>query len=111
MKLLMETVLSVHNDIYQQDNAPYHKSRIIMNSSKNHPVVGRSLPQINLGVQGGIHGGSHKQSPDNAHSVAFSQRSSSPCLIEDETFNANDMNNLIDYKDGHTRRPEFFENG
>ncbi|GFX35748.1 hypothetical protein TNCV_745411 [Trichonephila clavipes] len=41
------------------------------------------------------------ESPDNAHSVAFSQRSRSPRLIEDETFNGSDiMNNLIDYEDG-----------
>ncbi|GFV88571.1 uncharacterized protein TNCV_1243811 [Trichonephila clavipes] len=41
-----------------------------------------------------------EQSPDNAHSVAFSQRSSSPRLIEDETFNDSDIiNNLIDYED------------
>ncbi|GFV53892.1 uncharacterized protein TNCV_166591 [Trichonephila clavipes] len=43
----------------------------------------------------------YKQSPDNAHSVALSERSSSPRLIEDETFNDSDiMNNLIDYEDG-----------
>ncbi|GFU13895.1 transposable element Tcb1 transposase [Trichonephila clavipes] len=48
--------------------------------------------------------------PDNAHSVAFSQRSSSPRLIEDETFNDSDIiNNLINYED--TRRTGFFENG
>ncbi|GFY14488.1 uncharacterized protein TNCV_1315421 [Trichonephila clavipes] len=42
-----------------------------------------------------------KQSPDNAHSVAFSQRSCSPHLIEDETFNESDIiNNLIDYENG-----------
>ncbi|GFT30144.1 hypothetical protein TNCV_3466271 [Trichonephila clavipes] len=41
------------------------------------------------------------QSPDNAHSVAFFQRSISPRLIEDETFNDSDIiNNLIDYEDG-----------
>ncbi|GFX65896.1 uncharacterized protein TNCV_13171 [Trichonephila clavipes] len=34
-------------------------------------------------------------------SVVFSQRSSSPRLIEDETFNDSDIiNNLIDYEDG-----------
>ncbi|GFV34348.1 hypothetical protein TNCV_4023631 [Trichonephila clavipes] len=34
-------------------------------------------------------------------SAAFSQRSSSPRLIEDETFNDSDIiNNLIDYEDG-----------
>ncbi|GFY00345.1 hypothetical protein TNCV_1663841 [Trichonephila clavipes] len=33
--------------------------------------------------------------------VAFSQRSSSPCLIEDETFNCSDIIiKLIDYEDG-----------
>ncbi|GFY24584.1 uncharacterized protein TNCV_1016301 [Trichonephila clavipes] len=33
--------------------------------------------------------------------VAFSQRSSSPRLIEDKTFNDSDLiNNLIDYEDG-----------
>ncbi|GFY19588.1 transposable element Tcb2 transposase [Trichonephila clavipes] len=43
----------------------------------------------------------YKQSPDNAHSVAFSQRSSSPRLIEEEPFNDGDIiNNLIDYEDG-----------
>ncbi|GFS72753.1 uncharacterized protein TNCV_1421351 [Trichonephila clavipes] len=42
----------------------------------------------------------YKQSPDNAHSVAFSQRSSSPRLIEVETFNDSEIiNNLIDYED------------
>ncbi|GFS75325.1 uncharacterized protein TNCV_719861 [Trichonephila clavipes] len=42
----------------------------------------------------------YKQSPDNVHSVAFSQRSSSPLLIEDETFNDSDIiNNLMDYED------------
>ncbi|GFS70885.1 uncharacterized protein TNCV_2719681 [Trichonephila clavipes] len=40
-------------------------------------------------------------SPDNAHSTAFSQRSSSPHLIEDETCNASHIiNNLITYEDG-----------
>ncbi|GFX12309.1 uncharacterized protein TNCV_63551 [Trichonephila clavipes] len=43
-----------------------------------------------------------RESPDNAHSVAFSQRSSSPHLVEDETFNDNDIiNNSMDYEDGH----------
>ncbi|GFW39412.1 uncharacterized protein TNCV_1833951 [Trichonephila clavipes] len=43
----------------------------------------------------------YKQSPDNAHSIAFSQRSSSTRLIEDETFNDIDiMNNLTEYEDG-----------
>ncbi|GFW85552.1 uncharacterized protein TNCV_852041 [Trichonephila clavipes] len=43
----------------------------------------------------------YKQSPDNAHSVAFSQRSSSPRLTEDEIFNdSNIINNLILYEDG-----------
>ncbi|GFX69104.1 uncharacterized protein TNCV_4946031 [Trichonephila clavipes] len=45
----------------------------------------------------------YKQSPDNAHthSVGFSERSSSPRLIEDETLNDYDIiNNLIDYVDG-----------
>ncbi|GFY34870.1 hypothetical protein TNCV_154431 [Trichonephila clavipes] len=42
----------------------------------------------------------YKQSPDNAHSVAFSQRSSSPRLIEGGTFNDSDIiNNLINYED------------
>ncbi|GFX88886.1 uncharacterized protein TNCV_2575931 [Trichonephila clavipes] len=38
--------------------------------------------------------------PDNAHSVAFSQRSSIPRLTEDEIFNDSDINNLMDYEDG-----------
>ncbi|GFV69755.1 uncharacterized protein TNCV_1349081 [Trichonephila clavipes] len=43
----------------------------------------------------------YKQSPDNARSVAFSQRSSSRRLIEAQTFNDSDiMNNLIDYENG-----------
>ncbi|GFT17930.1 uncharacterized protein TNCV_4910891 [Trichonephila clavipes] len=43
----------------------------------------------------------YKQSPDNVHSVAFSQHFSNPRLIEDETFNdSNIINNLIDYEDG-----------
>ncbi|GFW58953.1 uncharacterized protein TNCV_2830591 [Trichonephila clavipes] len=43
----------------------------------------------------------YKQYPDNEHSVAFSQLSSSPHLIENETFNDSDIiNNLIDYEDG-----------
>ncbi|GFV54973.1 uncharacterized protein TNCV_1663401 [Trichonephila clavipes] len=42
-----------------------------------------------------------EQPPDNAHSVAFSRRSNSPRLIEDETFNDSDIiNNLIDYENG-----------
>ncbi|GFW89897.1 uncharacterized protein TNCV_2979931 [Trichonephila clavipes] len=43
----------------------------------------------------------YKQSPDNAHSVAFSQRSSSPHLLEEETFNDSDIiNNLMENEDG-----------
>ncbi|GFV91744.1 uncharacterized protein TNCV_4763091 [Trichonephila clavipes] len=43
----------------------------------------------------------YKHSPDNAHSVVFSQRSNSPRFIEDETFNDSDIiNNLMDYEDG-----------
>ncbi|GFX27166.1 hypothetical protein TNCV_440721 [Trichonephila clavipes] len=50
------------------------------------------------------------RSPDNAHSVSFSERSGSPRLIEDETFNDSDIiNNLIDYEDGQEAR--FFESG
>ncbi|GFT81435.1 uncharacterized protein TNCV_3673091 [Trichonephila clavipes] len=46
-------------------------------------------------------------SPDNAHSVAFSQRSNSPRLIEEEIFNDSDIrNNLIDYEDGQ-EEPDF----
>ncbi|PRD28389.1 UNVERIFIED_CONTAM: hypothetical protein NCL1_32536 [Trichonephila clavipes] len=42
--------------------------------------------------------------PDNANSVAFSQCSSSPRLIEDETFNDSVIiNNLIDYEDGQEK--------
>ncbi|GFV79687.1 hypothetical protein TNCV_1725121 [Trichonephila clavipes] len=41
----------------------------------------------------------HKKSPDNARSVAFSQLANSPSLIEDETFNDSDINNLMDYED------------
>ncbi|GFT09738.1 hypothetical protein TNCV_1651131 [Trichonephila clavipes] len=40
-------------------------------------------------------------SPYNAHLFAFSQRSSSSHLIEDEAFNEGDIiNNLVDYEDG-----------
>ncbi|GFU46989.1 hypothetical protein TNCV_813621 [Trichonephila clavipes] len=43
----------------------------------------------------------YKQSPDNARSVAFSQRANSLRLIEDETLNDSGIiNNLIDYVDG-----------
>ncbi|GFT79110.1 uncharacterized protein TNCV_3094651 [Trichonephila clavipes] len=43
----------------------------------------------------------YKQSSDSTHSVAFSQHSSNQRLIEDKTFNDNDIiNNLIDYEDG-----------
>ncbi|GFT22900.1 uncharacterized protein TNCV_1857201 [Trichonephila clavipes] len=43
----------------------------------------------------------YKQSPDNARSVAFSQRAIGLCLIEDEIFNDSDItNNFIDYEDG-----------
>ncbi|GFT82371.1 uncharacterized protein TNCV_2388691 [Trichonephila clavipes] len=42
-----------------------------------------------------------KLPPDNAYSVAFSQRSNSPRLIEDETLNDNDIiHKLKDYEDG-----------
>ncbi|GFV63378.1 uncharacterized protein TNCV_3286201 [Trichonephila clavipes] len=41
------------------------------------------------------------KSQDNVHSVALSQLSSNPRLIEDETFNDSDIiNDLIDYEDG-----------
>ncbi|GFV71150.1 HTH_Tnp_Tc3_2 domain-containing protein [Trichonephila clavipes] len=41
------------------------------------------------------------KTPNNAHSVAFSQHANSPCLIEDKTFNdCGTINNLIDYVDG-----------
>ncbi|GFY12965.1 hypothetical protein TNCV_665311 [Trichonephila clavipes] len=54
----------------------------------------------------------YKQSLDNAHSVAFSQRSSSPRWIEDENFNDSDIiNNLIDYEDGQEDLSGFFESG
>ncbi|PRD19814.1 UNVERIFIED_CONTAM: hypothetical protein NCL1_56308 [Trichonephila clavipes] len=47
----------------------------------------------------------YKQSHDNAYSVAFSQRSSSPRLIEDETFNGSGIiKNLLDYEDGQEER-------
>ncbi|GFW61458.1 uncharacterized protein TNCV_347061 [Trichonephila clavipes] len=46
----------------------------------------------------------YKQSLDNARSIAFSQRTSSTCLIEDETFNDSDLiNNLIDYEVGQEK--------
>ncbi|GFV74247.1 uncharacterized protein TNCV_2312451 [Trichonephila clavipes] len=52
----------------------------------------------------------YKQSLDNVHYVAFSQRSSSPRLIEDETFNDSDnINNLINYEDEQEAR--FFKSG
>ncbi|GFY21310.1 hypothetical protein TNCV_3993541 [Trichonephila clavipes] len=41
----------------------------------------------------------YKQSSDNAHSVASSQRSSSLRLFVDETY-SDIINNLIDYEDG-----------
>ncbi|GFY02102.1 uncharacterized protein TNCV_5099631 [Trichonephila clavipes] len=42
----------------------------------------------------------YKQSPDNVYSVASSQRSSTPCLTEDENFNDSDIINiLINYED------------
>ncbi|GFY08119.1 uncharacterized protein TNCV_1355331 [Trichonephila clavipes] len=54
---------------------------------------------------------SYKQSPDNARSVAFSQRNNNPFLIENETFNNSDIiNNLIDYDDGQ-EEPYSFESG
>ncbi|GFT33092.1 uncharacterized protein TNCV_1264581, partial [Trichonephila clavipes] len=44
---------------------------------------------------------SYKQSTDNARSFAFSQRTDSPRLIKNETFNGRDViNNLMDYEDG-----------
>ncbi|GFX14178.1 uncharacterized protein TNCV_1766721 [Trichonephila clavipes] len=43
----------------------------------------------------------YKQSPDNARSVASSQRANSPRLIEDETLNDSGIiSNLIDDVDG-----------
>ncbi|GFX62938.1 uncharacterized protein TNCV_1100311 [Trichonephila clavipes] len=56
------------------------------------PRVPRPPPQ---------HSHRYGTAPDNARSVAFSQRSSGPRLIEEETFNDSDIiNNLIDYADG-----------
>ncbi|GFV51561.1 hypothetical protein TNCV_4370851 [Trichonephila clavipes] len=48
----------------------------------------------------------YKQSPGNTPSVAFSQRSSSRCLIKAETF-SDIINNLRDYKNG--KEAGFFE--
>ncbi|GFX78674.1 uncharacterized protein TNCV_31141 [Trichonephila clavipes] len=45
----------------------------------------------------------YKYSPDNAYSIAFSQRNSNTHLIEDETYNGSDINNLIYYEDGHVK--------
>ncbi|GFV30327.1 uncharacterized protein TNCV_98021 [Trichonephila clavipes] len=43
----------------------------------------------------------YNQSLENAHSIALSQRTSNMPLIQDETFNDNDIiNNLIDFEDG-----------
>ncbi|GFY09647.1 uncharacterized protein TNCV_381421 [Trichonephila clavipes] len=43
----------------------------------------------------------YKQSPNNAHSVAFSEHTKSSRLIEDEIFNDRDIiNHLIDYEEG-----------
>ncbi|GFW64406.1 uncharacterized protein TNCV_274301 [Trichonephila clavipes] len=47
-----------------------------------------------------------KQSPDNAYSVASYGRSSTPSLIEDETFNDSGIiNKLMDYEDGQEQNP------
>ncbi|GFV38136.1 uncharacterized protein TNCV_709591 [Trichonephila clavipes] len=44
----------------------------------------------------------YKQSLNNARSIAFSQRTGSTHLIEDEIFNDSDIiNNLIYYENGH----------
>ncbi|GFV76208.1 hypothetical protein TNCV_4672971 [Trichonephila clavipes] len=52
----------------------------------------------------------YRQSPDNAHSVAFCQGSNSPSLIEDETFNESDIiNNSINYENG--QEAKLFESG
>ncbi|GFV22349.1 uncharacterized protein TNCV_3924091 [Trichonephila clavipes] len=48
--------------------------------------------------------GRPRQSLDNARSVDFSQLTNSPRLIEDETFNDSDINNLIDYEDGQIEK-------
>ncbi|GFW06175.1 uncharacterized protein TNCV_36511 [Trichonephila clavipes] len=43
----------------------------------------------------------YEQSLDDAHPVASSQHTNSPCLIEDLTLNDSDIiNNLIDYVEG-----------
>ncbi|GFX62289.1 pro-Pol polyprotein [Trichonephila clavipes] len=43
----------------------------------------------------------YEQSPDNAGSVALSQRANNPRLFEDETFDDSDIiNNLVDYENG-----------
>ncbi|GFS91546.1 beta-scruin [Trichonephila clavipes] len=57
--------------------------------------VNRRLPEYALFI-------GYTHSLNNARSIAFSQRSSSTRLIEDEIFNDSDIiNNLIDYEDGH----------
>ncbi|GFY26266.1 uncharacterized protein TNCV_24651 [Trichonephila clavipes] len=49
-----------------------------------------------------------KLSPDNARSVAFSQRVNSPRLTEDETINDSDIvNNLVDYYKDGLEEPDF----
>ncbi|GFX97857.1 uncharacterized protein TNCV_4905081 [Trichonephila clavipes] len=43
----------------------------------------------------------YKQSPDNVRTFSLSQRANRPRLIEEKTFNDNDIiNSLIDYEDG-----------
>ncbi|GFU95967.1 hypothetical protein TNCV_253181 [Trichonephila clavipes] len=71
-------------------------------------VVGKgSLAQVS---SSSLDRGSKLEVRPNSPSIAFSQRSSSPRLIEDETFNNSDnINNLINYEDGHEAR--FFESG
>ncbi|GFW85135.1 uncharacterized protein TNCV_3248751 [Trichonephila clavipes] len=63
-----------------------------------------------------IHFICYKESPNNARSVAFSQRACSPRLIDDETLNdCGIMNNLIDCVDGQEldflRAEKIYEGG
>ncbi|GFV85503.1 uncharacterized protein TNCV_3773271 [Trichonephila clavipes] len=78
-----------------QRTAPYsiEKLNVLATYKKRMGARLRKLKTMNRGKN-------YQTSTDKANSVAFSQRSSSPRLVEDETFDDSDIiNNSMDYED------------
>ncbi|GFW46411.1 15-hydroxyprostaglandin dehydrogenase [Trichonephila clavipes] len=63
-------------------------------------TLGDSLPQINLGVQGGTQRGSHKGSGSNPDALQGTNRGSGPAMEESEN-DVGNLEQLLLYADKH----------